>query len=214
MHRDIVLDWAKCNGITVAESRLDLLEAHQNFVLEVNKNMNLTAIIDETEFAVKHIIDSMTLLPYLSQGASLADIGSGAGFPGIVIKIMRDDLNVTLIESRQKKADFLKKAVDKLKIKAEVFNSRAEDLPSMGIEFDICVARAVAPLDKLIKYALPLVRPGGLFLAMKGPEISGELEKAKPALLKKGGVIEKIDTVEITDGLKRSIVAIRKNEED
>ncbi|MCL2216978.1 MAG: 16S rRNA (guanine(527)-N(7))-methyltransferase RsmG [Defluviitaleaceae bacterium] len=213
MREDIIREWAEQNGITLTATQLENLEAHQQRVLTVNQQMNLTAITGPADFAVKHIIDSMTLLPYIKEGASLIDIGTGAGFPGLVLCILREDLRVTLLDSRNKRVEFLRQTVEELKLSGvDCIHARAEEWArATSTRYDICTARAVAPMDKLAKYALPLIKPGGLFLAMKGPDVSDELEKAKPALEKKGGTIEKVDTVEIADSLHRSIVVVLKN---
>jgi len=198
-------------GIEITDEQLSLLEEHQKMVLETNKHMNLTAITDVEEFAVKHIIDSLTLLPYIEQGAQLCDIGSGAGFPGLVLGIMRKDLRVTLVDSVGKRVRFLQSVVDKLGLtNVEVMHTRAEDLARGGISFDICTARAVARMDKLVKYALPITAPEGVFLAMKGPNIEEELTAALPKITKLHGTVERVDKIELVKGLVHSIVVIRK----
>lgn len=199
-------------GVEITSEQLSLLEAHQNMVLETNKHMNLTAITDIEEFAVKHILDSLTLLPYLKQGARLCDVGSGAGFPGIVLGIMRKDLHVMLVDSLRKRVTFLQSVVDRLSLtNVEAVHTRAEDLAREGISFDICTARAVARMDKLVKYALPITAPGGVFLAMKGPNVEEELEAALSKITKLHGAVERINKVELVQGLVHSIVVIRKN---
>ncbi|MCL1862886.1 MAG: 16S rRNA (guanine(527)-N(7))-methyltransferase RsmG, partial [Defluviitaleaceae bacterium] len=171
----------------ISDEQYAMLEAYKARVLEVNQYMNLTRITEETDFAVKHIIDSLTLLPFIGHGASLIDIGTGAGFPGMVLGIMRDDLKVTLLDSLRKRVNFLRQTADMLGLPdIECVHARAEDFAKTKT-FDICTARAVASLDKLAAYALPLVKKGGLFLAMKGNDIADELEKAKPAIKKYGG---------------------------
>jgi len=206
-----VKKWVSKNGVAITDAQLALLEQHQNMVLETNKHMNLTAITDPKEFAIKHIADSLTILPYVPREAKLADIGTGAGFPGLVLAIMREDLHVTLVDSLRKRVFFLQEAVSKLGLQnVECVHTRAEDLARVGITFDICVARAVARMDKLVRWTLPITKPGGTFLAMKGPDISDELENAEPALEKLGGYVKSVDLVEITPGLVHSIVVITK----
>jgi len=211
MQADLVRKWASENEVAITDAQLAQLEQHQNMVLETNKYMNLTAITDPEEFAIKHIIDSLTLLSYISRGASLADIGTGAGFPGLVLAIMREDIHVTLVDSLRKRVFFLREVVNKLGLQnVECVHTRAEDLARVGKAFDICTARAVARMDKLVKWVLPATKPGGIFLAMKGPDISEELENAKPALEKQGGYVKRVDLVEIAPGLFHSIVVIEK----
>jgi len=210
MHTGLITDWASRNGISITDAQLNLLAKHQEKVLETNKYMNLTAITCPQEFAVKHIIDSMALLPYIPCGIKLADIGTGAGFPGIVLAIMRPDLRVTLIDSLRKRIFFLQEIIHELGLEnVQAVHSRAED-NRLGMAFDICTARAVAPMDKLARWVLPITAPGGTFLAMKGPDVTQELENAKPAVAKQGGLVEAVDMVEIAPGMMRSIVVISR----
>jgi len=211
MRKDIISAWAVKNNIIVTEAQMAQLEKFQQCVLSANEKINLTTITDPADFAVKHFIDSMTLLPYIPQNATLADIGTGAGFPGIVLRVLRDDIHITLLDSRNKRIEFLRQTLDELNLQnTETLHARAEEWARTGARYDICTARAVAPMDKLAKSALPLlIKPGGVLLAMKSANISEELEKAKPALEKKGGIIEKIDTIEIAEGIIRSIVVVR-----
>ncbi|MDR0272665.1 MAG: 16S rRNA (guanine(527)-N(7))-methyltransferase RsmG [Clostridiales bacterium] len=208
MRKDIVAAWASANGVAITDAQFAALAAYQERVLEVNQHMNLTAITDPKDFAVKHIIDSLTLLSYLREGTSVIDIGTGAGFPGLVLRIMRDGIKLTLLDSLRKRIIFLRETSDMLGFSdVECIHARAEE---WKLSYDICTARAVASLDKLAKYALPLVKKGGLFLAMKGYDVEGEIEKAKTSLKKFGGSVEKIVITEIEDGLRHSIVVIRK----
>ena len=204
-------EWAGVNGVEITDAQFAALAEYQARVLDVNRHMNLTRITDSAEFAVKHIIDAMTLLPLIPQGVSLCDIGTGAGFPGMVLRIMRGDLQITLLDSLRKRVNFLRDAAEMLGVQAECIHSRAEDhVRTHAAYYDICTARAVAAMDKLVAYALPLIKPGGIFLAMKNPDISEEIENAKPAIKKYGGRVEQIKIVQIADGLEHSIVVIRK----
>ena len=210
----IIASWAAQNIILITPTQLSQLTQHRHMVLETNKQMNLTSITEPAEFAVKHIIDSLTLLPYIPSSEiniTLADIGTGAGFPGLVLAIMRPDIHVILIDSLRKRTNFLQAAIDNIGLtNVEAVHSRAEDLARMGKTFDICTARAVARLDKLTKWILPLTKSNGTFLAMKGPNPKDELQNAKPAIAKLGGYVETVDIVEISPGLKHSIVVIKK----
>jgi len=204
----IIKQWAAANGVAISQVQLELLARHKEMVLETNRYMNLTAITDPQDFDIKHIIDSLTLLPYIKSGDTLADVGTGAGFPGLVLAIMREDLQVTLIDSLRKRVFFLQGVVDALGLKnVTCIHTRAEDLARQGTTFDICTARAVASLDKLAKWVLPLTK--GKFLAMKGPGITDELTKAKPAIAKLGGQVVGIDSVEIAQGLTHTILTIQ-----
>jgi len=204
----LVKTWAAANGVEISPTQLALLACHKAMVLETNKHMNLTAITDPQDFDVKHIIDSLTLLPYIKAGSTLADVGTGAGFPGLILAIMREDLQITLIDSLRKRVFFLQDVVQALGLKnVTCVHTRAEDLARQGITFDICTARAVASLDKLAKWVLPITRH--TFLAMKGPNITDELTKAKPAIAKLGGQVISVDSVEIAQGLQHTILTIQ-----
>jgi 16S rRNA (guanine527-N7)-methyltransferase len=212
MQTEIITEWARQNGIEISERQISALSAYQARVLEINRHMNLTRIIEPQDFAVKHIIDSLTLLPYISQSASVIDIGTGAGFPGMVLKIMREDIRLTLLDSLRKRVNFLRETAEMLGVVVECVHARAEDYAKKHpSHYDICTARAVAGMDKLAAYGLPLVKKGGTFLAMKGTEISEELQKAKPAIEKYGGRVEKIDTVKLAEGLFHSVVVIGRH---
>ena len=203
--------WLQENlGIAPTGEQLRKLEMHKSLVLAKNEVMNLTAITDDWEFDVKHIIDSLALLPLIPHGSSVVDVGTGAGFPGVALKIMRSDISVCLMDSRRKKVDFLREVLDALGISdAEFAHARSEEWAKKNPRrFDICTARAVAELGKLAGYALPLLKPGGLLLAMKGPDIADELAKAEPAIKKHGGSVEYIKRYEIDEGVWRSVVAV------
>lgn len=208
-----IKEWAVQNGVEVTTVQQQMLQAHQNMVLETNKHMNLTAITNPQEFAIKHIIDSLTLLPYIPHTATtLADIGTGAGYPGLVLAIMRSDLHVTLLDSTRKRIDFLQETAKTLGLtNVECLHARAEELAPTGTKFDVCTARAVAGMDKLAKWVLPITKPGGIFLAMKGPNVQEELDAAQKILAKRGGTIQTVDKVEISAGILHSIVVVQRN---
>jgi 16S rRNA (guanine527-N7)-methyltransferase len=209
----VLKNWLTVRNIPLTEAQLNQLIMHQALVLEANKRINLTAITSGEDFAVKHFIDSLSLLPWLPKGNfSLLDIGTGAGFPGVPLKITRPDMRLVLADSLRKRVFFLREALAKLDIQAECLHVRVEDMPRLfpGITFDRVTARAVAHIRKLCKYALPLLNPGGLFLAMKGPDVSREIEEAATALNKYGGFIKKTTPVEIAPGMVHTVVVIQK----
>jgi len=213
MRKDIISAWLAGMGQGLTNSQFSKLAMYQEMVLSAP--MNLTSITNDLDFAVKHFVDSFTLLPWvdkLSEGANCIDIGTGAGFPGIPLKIARPGLSITLLDSLLKRILFLRSAVEELGLHdVECVHARAEDLiKQRHASYDIATARAVARLDKLARYALPLVKPGGIFLAMKGPDVEDEIKDAKRALAKLGGVIEGIEPVEISRGMGRSIIIVRK----
>ena len=212
MCKDIIEKWANQNGIYISNHQYEELAAFQQKVLEVNKKMNLTRITNDEEFAVKHFIDSMTLLPYIPPGATVLDIGTGAGFPGIVLGILRPDIRLELLDSLKKRVVFLEESLEMLGLAETVkcIPERAEDWAKTGAQYDVCTARAVAKMDKLLKYSMPLVRPGGVFLAMKGADVADELDSAEAALWKFDARIKTVKVVRLTDDISHSIVVVEK----
>ena len=214
MRKDLIINWLAQRGQSLTDKQLFQMERYQELVLTAP--MNLTAIKNDEDFAIKHFIDSLTLLPWLDRlgdDACCIDIGTGAGFPGVPIKIARPELRITLLDSLQKRVLFLRRAVEELGLQhVECVHARAEDYAKKKSEvYDLVVARAVAKLSKLAEYALPFVKQGGTFLAMKGPDAKDEIKDAKPMLDKLGAVVEAVAAVSISQGMTHTIIAIRKN---
>lgn len=192
-----------------------MLMKYKELLLEWNSKMNLTAIEEERDVIIKHFIDSFSILPYLkNSGEKLVDVGTGAGFPGIPVKIACASTNVLLLDSLDKRINFLKAVIGELGLKGiETVHCRAEEAgvnPTYRGTFDIAVARAVASLPVLLEYCLPLVKTGGIFIAMKGSNTE-ELDSSKKALDLIGGGFEEIKelTLPFSD-IKRNIIIIRK----
>ncbi len=180
-------------GLVLCETHYQQLTAYGKLLVEANKQMNLTAITDPAEIWAKHFLDSAVLLKevQLPMHARCIDVGTGAGFPGMVLAILRPDLEITLLDSLQKRVDFLQQTAETLGL-ANVFcvHARAEEaarLPRYREQYDFATARAVAALPVLTEYCLPFVRVGGRFAAMKGPSESPE-DAAKAAALLGGEV--------------------------
>ena len=193
-----------------------LFDLYLKELLEWNKKFNLTAISDPQEIKIKHFEDSLTISQAIKlTNQSVIDIGSGAGFPGIPLKIVYPDIKLTLIEATRKKVEFLKHLVSILDLKnVEIIWGRAEELNQQAKykeKFDVAVARAVAKLDKLIAYCLPFVKPGGIFIAMKGPRLDDELATAQKVLKKNSGVAEQIKEVSLSNNDSRRLVIVRKS---
>jgi len=174
-------------------AQIDLCEKFYRLVVEQNRVMNLTAITAPQEFAIKHVIDSLSAWDdKIFQGVeTLADIGTGAGFPAIPLKIFKPQLKLCLIDSLAKRTEFLKKVVAELELKdVEIIHGRAEDLARQKIfreRFDVVTSRAVARLNILAEYCLPFVKVGGKFVALKGKNFREELDEAKAAINILGG---------------------------
>lgn len=196
------------------KDRAGQFQIFKDLLLESNKKYNLTAICDEKEVYIKHFLDSILPNDEFPVSASVVEIGSGGGFPSIPLKILRDDLRFTLIESTGKKCAFLKEAVQNLNLKCvQVLNIRAEDGAldvNLREKFDVATARAVARLNTLCEYCLPFVKVGGKFIAYKG-ECEDELEEAKNAVKILGGEVEKKINFELPEnGGKRTVIVIKK----
>lgn len=180
---------------------------------KVNETVNLTAIMDDEAIGTRHLQDCWMLCPYIPNRSTLIDVGSGAGFPGLALKIARPDIDVTLLDSVRKKTDFLESALELLGVShARAIHGRAEDIgrdPLYRDRFDVAVARAVTALPTLLELALPLVKPGGLLIAMKG--LDDETSQSKRALDELRGSLEEVIRYDLPDtDHARSLVLIRK----
>ena len=201
----------------VTELQEKRLEIYSEMLVEWNKKINLTAVTDPAGISVKHFLDS--IIPVIeipmSKGAEAADVGTGAGFPGMPVKIMRDDLKFTFIDSLNKRINFLKEVSERLEINDNKFlHSRAEDAgraKEYRGKFDYTVSRAVAPLRILGEYCIPLLKMGGIFMAYKSYDIDDEINEAKSIIGNIGGKIGDIKEIKIPDtDIVRKIVLIEK----
>ena len=187
------------NGINIEENKIKQLYEYMINILEWNKVINLTAISDEDEFIMKHFIDSLTILKYMEKNKKMIDIGTGAGFPGIPVKIANPSITATLVDSVNKKINVLKDISNKLELKdIELIHSRVEDLAKLEKyreKYDYATSRAVSNLTTFIEYMLPFLKIGGKAICMKGPNYEEELEKSHKAIEVLGGKIEKIEKI-------------------
>ena len=201
-------------GIDVTEEQLEKLEIYCNFLLEYNTHTNLTAIKNREEVYLKHFYDSLTLVKSidLTSIENLLDIGTGAGFPGMVLKIFFPNLQIYLVDSNNKKTKFLNELKNKLNVdKVEVINNRIENITSRFINsIDVVTARAVTNLPVLVELALPLVKVNKYFIAMKG-NAQEELEDSEYAITYLGGKIEDVKEFDLPhDAGKRTLISIQK----
>lgn len=210
-----LLEYAEKNNISIPDSSVDNLTIYGNLLLEWNEKINLTAITDPLEVVIKHFIDSLSLLKIIDpkEGESLIDVGTGAGFPGMVIKVLRPDLNITLLDGHAKRFIFLSDLQEKLKLPTENLHIRAELAAKDNKyreKFDYATARAVARLPVLSEYCLPFVKKGGKFIAMKGPGADEELIDSKKAIDILGGENAKLITEILPLDNTRNFVVIDK----
>ncbi len=201
-------------GVTLTESQQQQLAQYLDLLEAANQRMNLTRIIDRPTAEVQHVGDALTALRLLPQEPHrLADVGTGGGVPGIPLAIARPDVSVILIESTKKKAVFLRECVAAIGLKnVRVIDCRAEDV-GRGMERDHCdvaIARAVATIDWLVEWCLPLVKPGGCMLAMKGPKVMEELPPAEWAIRVLSGGVPVVHPVDLPGTENRVIVEIKK----
>ena len=202
-------------GVSLTDIQVNQFDLYRELLKEWNQKINLTAIEDDQEIVLKHFIDSLSIMPYLkNESAKLIDVGTGAGFPGIPLKICADKIEVTLLDSLEKRIKFLNEIITSLKLSGiKAVHFRAEDAgidKTFREKYDICVARAVANLPVLLEYCLPFVKINGIFIAMKGSS-TGEFDKCEKALDILGGKIEKIDKFLLPDSnIERNVVVVRK----
>ena len=189
--------------IKFTEEQLNKFYKYMNMLIEWNEKINLTAIIEPKEIILKHFIDSLAILKYTENSKKFLDIGTGAGFPGIPIKIMRKYLEITLLDSLNKRINFLNEVIKELNLeKITAIHSRIEDYgrnKEYREKYDIVTARAVANLSTLSEYMLPMTKINGQSICMKGPDIEEEIENGKKAVKILGGEIKKVEKLELPE---------------
>ncbi len=191
--RDLLARCAAPFGVEITDDLYERLDIYAARLVEWNEKMNLTAITEPTGVVVKHFADSLTVAPLLPAGVfSLIDVGTGAGFPGVPLALLRGDCRLTLLDSLQKRLTFLESLCRELGLPVKLVHARAEEggrQAAMREKYDVAVARAVAALPTLCEYCLPFVKVGGRFLALKGPDIDREQEAAAKAVALLGGKV-------------------------
>lgn len=202
-------------GITIDEYGLDRFDSYAERLVRWNSHVNLTAITEPDDIVIKHFADSLYPLRYIhmSKGQKLVDVGSGAGFPGLPLLIANPGIEVNFVDSIGKKLAFVKDVLRNSGLVANVTHKRAEEIGKTAEyreQYDYATARAVAPLNVLCEYCLPLVKVGGLFVSLKGSTGKEELAQAERAIKVLGGEVVKFDEYALSNGDKRSLAIIRK----
>lgn len=212
---DLIAPILEKKGINADGEALSRLDRYAELLVEWNERINLTAITDPEGIVVKHFLDCALLLKHidLPDGAKVIDVGTGAGFPGMVIKILRPDIRLTLLDGLNKRLVFLNTVSEELGLTAETVHLRAEEAGQKAEfreKFDLATARAVAKLNLLYEYCLPLVKVGGVFCAMKGPTAEEELKTSSKSCLLLGGAKPSLSTETLTGEETRVFVKVKK----
>lgn len=206
--------------ININNEKIEKFETFSSLLIEWNEKMNLTAVTDPAEISVKHFLDSIAPLKVIDfkKDSKIIDVGTGAGFPGIPIKIIREDLDFTFLDSLNKRINFLKEVSEKISLeKAEFIHSRAEEAgknKDFREKYDYAVSRAVANLKVLCEYCIPFVKVGGYFISFKQFDVDNEIEEAKAMIGTLGGKVVDIKEIKIPQSdIKRKIIIIEKIKE-
>ncbi len=210
--KDILIKRFEAENIVLNEEMIKNFLQYRDLLVQWNKKFNLTAITDDEGIVVKHFIDSLSIMDEVRGRRNLADVGTGAGFPGIPLKIVGFKGEVVLMDSLKKRVGFLETVISELGIKnCRAEHIRAEDAgrSSLRETFEVVTARAVANLPVLCEYCLPLTKTGGIFIAMKGPEAGEELKSSKKAIEKLGGRLKTTKKINLAD-FQRQIIIIDK----
>lgn len=204
-------------GLNYSEDIESKFIKYKELLLEWNKKINITRIQDEEEVYIKHYLDSIIILDNnnVSSKKKIIDVGTGGGFPGLPLKIVNNNYDLTLLDSLRKRTDFLKLVIDEIGLKdVDVIHGRAEDFgqdKKYREKYDLCVSRAVASLNILCELCLPFVKPNGYFIAYKSENIAEEIEKSKNAIEKLSGKIKEVKEIKIPNSdITRKLIIIEK----
>ncbi len=215
LEKTLLLDTLAPLGVTLSDEAFARLDAFAEQLVETNRQFNLTAITEPADMTVKHFADSLSLFSFADfpQNAKIIDVGTGAGFPGLVLKLARPDLEVAFLDSTRKKLGFIESVLQNAGLSGEILHRRAEEAgqdKAFREQFDFATARAVSDLRNLAEYCLPFVKAGGYFLSMKSAGADEEIAAAKNALHLLGGKIERDEVFSLTPEMPRRLLFIKK----
>lgn len=215
LKKDLLFNTIKNFGISLDGDAFSRLDTFAEMLIETNKSFNLTAITEPDEVTVKHFADSLSVLSFVDipQGSRIIDVGTGAGFPGMVLLLARPDIKMTFLDSLNKRLGFISDVLERTGMTAKLVHSRAEDAgkdPLYRERYDFATARAVADLSVLSEYCLPFVRVGGSFVSLKSADSDDEIKSAEAAITVLGGEISGINSFDLVENMPRKIVEIKK----
>ena len=216
LNKDLLYNTIKPFEITVDEDAFSRLDTFAEMLIETNKSFNLTAIKEPDDVTVKHFADCLSIFKYVDipENAKNIDVGTGAGFPGLVLKLYRPDIQMTFLDSTKKRLGFIENVLNECGIKGDILHMRAEEAAQLSKyreKYDFATARAVAALPVLSEYCLPFVKVGGSFVSMKSAESNEEISEAKKAINILGGKIEEDILFDLVENMPRRIIRIKKN---
>ena len=212
--KKVIIEKGKEINVELDDNKSEMFYEYMNMLVEWNKNINLTSITEPNDVILKHFIDSLTAYKYM-KNASVIDVGTGAGFPGLPLKILDKDINITLLDSLNKRINFLNEVIETLGLeKIKTIHGRVEEVARNKEYrecFDVAVSRAVAPLNVLLEYMIPLLKVGGKCICMKGSNAEEEIEISKNSLKRLNAEVEIVESFNLpwTD-MKRNIVVVKK----
>ncbi len=216
LNKELFYNTIKPFEINVDEDAYNRLDTFAEMLIETNKSFNLTAIKEPDDVTVKHFADCLSIFKYVDipENARIIDVGTGAGFPGLVLKLYRPDIQMTFLDSTKKRLGFIENVLNECGIKGDILHMRAEEAAQLSKyreKYDFATARAVAALPVLSEYCLPFVKVGGSFVSMKSAESNEEISEAKKAINILGGKIEEDILFDLVENMPRRIIRIKKN---
>ncbi len=215
LNKDLFYNTIAKFNISVENDGFTRLDTFAEMLIETNKSFNLTAIKEPDDVTVKHFADCLTIFKYVNipENAKIIDVGTGAGFPGLVLKLARPDIQMTFLDSTKKRLGFIETVLNECGVQGEIVHMRAEEAAQLSKyreKFDFSTARAVASLPVLSEYCLPFVKVGGSFISMKSAESNEEIGESKKAISILGGNIEENILFDLVENMPRRIIKIKK----